>query len=268
MKKILVILCFIGFSLFAGGQTATLVTLNGKGIYIRQGVSFDLKIPQNYKSGDKIQITEGTATLWVCSTGREVKIESKKEFPVPTTSCNKEIVTIPVSTTNYEYDKVRGELEPKIFPAFSKAKAGENIVLVMANDSIISSSLKLRLLEVSTMQNIVKDKEVGTTISLTEYQLKSGEKYKWYVEGTIKGMVTGKEKIANVNLFGEIEMLNDAHAKQLPVFDFTEKGNYLSAYDYYYQNELLFSAAALLQEAVKDVGGNSLYKFLYLKLIH
>ena len=92
MRKIglycsLLLISVISFGQGSQDFVAMLFSLDGEGEYTRDGNSEVLIVPQNYKKGDKILLSSGTATLMLFS-GDEVNLKANEEYTVSGTSEN------------------------------------------------------------------------------------------------------------------------------------------------------------------------------------
>lgn len=245
---------------------AMMFSLDGEGVYTRDGKSETLMVPQNYLKGDKILLSSGTATLMLFS-GDEVTLKANEEYTVSTTAGGagdseksstlqsvSELIDEDherISQRNAAY-KVRGAFSAvKAFPSLSGLIDGSYAEVVLNVDVNAGFQLSLEVYEQETDEMVwyldrVKTKEV----SLKDVNFKPGKSYYWSL------------KARDVLDIGIINVWTDEKKSELKKFAFKEKIDYLTAYNYYKEQELMYDARYVLKMAIQKYPESDLFEYL------
>jgi len=271
MRKIGLYCSLLLISVISFGQgsqefVAMLFSLDGEGEYTREGNSETLMVPQNYKKGDKILLTSGTATLMLFS-GDEVNLKANEEYTVSGTSENSsgsekssafqsvsELIDEDherISQRNAAY-KVRGAFSAvKAFPSLSGLIDASYAEVVLNVDVNASFQLSLEVYDQESDEMIWKLDRIQTKeVSLKDVKFVPGKSYYWSL------------KARDVLDIGIINVLSDEKKAQLKKFTLNEKIDYLNAYGYYKDRELLYDARHVLKLAIEKYTDNDLYVYL------
>jgi len=172
--------------------SALLLSLNGKGKVNSGSEQLDLKALQMFKKGDKIKLTDGTATVMLFS-GGEIKISSGKAYTVPALEDNKENELLAMAniddpnlnllSQSSAAFMTRGP-ERHIFPAKSKLADTANFILHVKSDQKPQNGVSLKIKDAVT-QKVVWQKNgiTDTLIKISSENLKQGKSYYWNASG-------------------------------------------------------------------------------------
>lgn len=259
------------FSIAGLGQgsqdfVAMLFSLDGEGQYTRDGKSEAMMVPQNYMKGDKILLSSGTATLMLFS-GDEMNLKTNEEYIVSgskDTSVESEKSSTfqsvselidedhgRISQRNAAY-KVRGAFSAvKAFPSLSGLIDGSNAEVVLNVDVNASFQLSMEVYDQESDELVWKlDRIQAKEVSLKEVDFVPGKSYYWSL------------KARDVLDIGIINVLTDEEKAQLQKFSFNQKIDYLTAYNYYKENELLYDARHVLKVAIRKYPDSDLFEYL------
>jgi len=245
---------------------AMLFSLDGEGVYTRDGKSENLMVPQNFLKGDKILLSSGTATLMLFS-GDEVNLKANEEYTISgstgtagesekssTFQSVSELIDEDherISQRNAAY-KVRGAFSAvKAFPSISGLIDGSYAEVVLNMDVNADFQLSLEVYDQETDEQVwyldrIKTKEV----SLKDVNFKSGKSYYWSL------------KARDVLDIGIINVWTDKKKSELKEFAFNEKIDYLTAYNYYKEQELMYDARHILKLAIQKYPESDLFEYL------
>lgn len=271
MRRIGLYCMLLLFSITTLGQgskdyVAMLFALDGEGVYTRDGKSENLMVPQNYLKGDKILLSSGTATLMLFS-GDEITLKANEEYTVSGTTGgagdSEKSTTLQsvselidedherISQRNAAY-KVRGAFSAvKAFPSLSGLIDGSYAEVVLNVDVDAGFQLSLEVYDQETDEIIwyldrIKTKEV----SLRDVDFKPGKSYYWSL------------KARDVLDIGIINVWSDEKKSDLKEFAFNEKIDYLTAYNYYKDKELMYDARHVLKVAIEKYPESDLFLYL------
>ena len=271
MKRIVMYTAWFLLSMAVYGQNqqeyvAMLFSLDGDGEFIRNGKSESLVVPQNYIKGDKILLKSGTATLMLFS-GDEIIVRAGEEYLVPgipgeqgatdkrsTFNSVTELIDEDherISQRNAAY-KVRGAFSAvKAFPSMSGLIDNSYAEVILNVDVHPSFQFSLEVYDQETDEMVWKlDKIQSREVPLKAVQFEPGKSYYWSLKA---------RDVLNV---GMINVLTEAEIGELEKFDLNEKMDYLAAYNYYKEKELMYDARHVLKLAIDKFEQNDLFEYL------
>jgi hypothetical protein len=271
MRRIGLYCMLLFVSLTSMGQgskdyVAMLFSLDGEGVYTRDGKSENLMVPQNFLKGDKILLSSGTATLMLFS-GDEVNLKANEEYTVSgstgtagesekssTFQSVSELIDEDherISQRNAAY-KVRGAFSAvKAFPSLSGLVDGSYAEVVLNVDVNAGFQLSLEVYEQETDEMVWYLDRIRTKeISLKDVDFKPGKSYYWSL------------KARDVLDIGIINVWTDEKKADLKEFAFTKKIDYLTAYNYYKDQELMYDARHVLKLAIQKYPASDLFEYL------
>lgn len=246
--------------------TATLMSFNGSGQYIREGKASDIKFPQHFKQGDKIKISEGEVSILIAS-GEEVIVKKGQLYEIPEFKDNNLASFDPDLFRDYDIQsqsnsafKVRGEeVKVRIFPMSTKLIDNSNATLhwLFANNETMPVNIAIYNLN-NDKEILNKKIEKTTSLDLSTVDFTEGEEYYWIfsVEGNSQEQM------------GAISVINKNQKEKLPEFKFKTKADFLRAYSFYMKNEYLFEACSALSRACSKYPNVDLFKYLKEKSVN
>ena len=271
MRKIVLNILLFLFSVALFGQgnqdyVAMLFSLDGEGTYTRDGNSATLVVPQNYMKGDKILLTSGTATLMLFS-GDEVNLKANEEYTVsdavsgseqsgknPALQSVSELIDEDherISQRNAAY-KVRGAFSAvKAFPSLSGLTDASKAEVVLNVDVNSNFNLALEVYDQTTDELVWKlDRIQSKEVSLKDVNFAPGRSYYWSL------------KARDVLDIGIINVLSVEQNSELKKFTFDAKIDYINAYTYYKDIQLMYDARYVLKKAIKEYPESDLFVYL------
>lgn len=245
---------------------AMLFSLDGEGVYTREGKSENLMVPQNFLKGDKILLSSGTATLMLFS-GDEENLKANEEYTVSSSTGTggeseksstfqsvSELIDEDherISQRNAAY-KVRGAFSAvKAFPSLSGLIDGSYAEVVLNVDVNAGFQLSLEVYDQGTDEVVWKlDRITAKEVSLKDVDFVPGESYYWSL------------KARDVLDIGIINVWTDEKKSELKKFAFNEKIDYLTAYNCYKEQELMYDARHVLKLAIRKYPESDLFEYL------
>ena len=266
MKKTILLLLFI-LSVFvtkSQNNTAAFLSFKGDGYYKRVTKKEKLSSPMFFKSGDKIELTKGNATLLI-SNGSEVNLRVGTEFKIPQLKKNEMLVSFDASlfqdymvqSQSNSSITIRGDsVALNLYPISSKIILSKNNKILWFTNSE-KLNFKFVIYDANTLDEVfVKDNFSESEIELKSLGLSLGLDYTWIL--AIKG--------TNTEQLGFISILSASEILKQPKFELKTKIDYIKAYTYYEKNEFYFEAYNVIEKANFKYPKIDLFKLMMNKM--
>lgn len=233
-----------------------ILSLDGDGVFTRNGEELSMELPQSYLPGDVLSVQNGNATILLFS-GQEVPLSAVTYYTVPAdattasnalsnmanTSGNRNLLT----QTGAAY-QIRGK--SSVFPMNSKVYNTKQIVLLFKYPKTDSLNLSLKVLNSSTQQVVYEQTSINDSlISLADVEFIPGKSYYW----TISNTPSGKPEMGTIVVAKDT---NNVDTDTLPKSHFET----MNAVSELYTNKFYFEAYAILSKCIETYPGYAIYR--------
>lgn len=261
MKKLLLLSVLFLFQIHMfSANIALLISIQGEGVFKRNGVEQPLKISQAFQANDKIVLKSGKATLMYFS-GNEVAISPGVAYVVVETETKQDNSSLYALANNESQGNllsqsgnlysIRGQHH--VFP--TKAKVGSTDSLIFVTRFEKADSLKFSItLKESKMQKVVFTGTFSDTIiSIKKPNLEAGKTYHWTISGT-------PQNIPELGTLAVVDVLQNS-------VQFETRAQYIQAICDSFMSSFYIRALGLCIEAKKKFPDTEIFNVLYENLL-